>query len=702
MAGMLSLLLLPKVTRFDSNSSVPGRGDLDAIRRDLESGDAAAAENRLISFLATHAAGPTLDEARILLARATLAQAQAGVFPGLRSMNRAWDLLTQAPRSADTRRLLREDASLLAEFGLVREGVGRFGELYAESPEPDLALEYAAALMKQAALEPEIRHAHLDAAAAKISDFLRLAPPGQRARGIAAQAALYRESRRAEEALQNLASELAETRDPASRGLLILERGLTFDHLGRNMEAMASFDDAEKLLADPLLRGAAQVHQAVLYARESNPECLEVSSRIIAAGSPAAPLARLVVGVHELGKRSDSALDALRGGFSQIRRPRLAGDARFDLGWVIGALRAAADRETDSGRLGRFAAVYAEIGRLRPLSVGAGFDHAAILLRAGRFLEAADRFLAAGESERAMPEDRERAVLAAADACAEGRLHRRAASLYREYYELRPASHAAALFHRAGSLRNAGDAAAAQEAFEEYVSKAGPSGTFTGAALLEKAALQMADRRDTDALGTYDRILKAREVATSPARDDWASALLGRCRALLRLSRTADARKSLGEYLERYAEGPSPAPQSLEAARLLIDAAIAEGEWKAGLARLRDLDLLAARMPERDRAPYAERLKEARFLEGELQLSLEDNAAAFQTFGEAGRRSSSPEDRLWGLVGRARALARLERKEEARRDYSDARTILDSGTGMAGLARDYWKIALDSLAREVK
>jgi tetratricopeptide (TPR) repeat protein len=469
-----------------------------------------------------------------------------------------------------------------------------------------------------------------------------------------------------------------------------MERGRTFARLGkdREMEAMASFDEAEKLLSDPTAKGLAIVQQAILFARAGNKECLEVCNRVVAAESPAAPLALIVSGVFELPTRPSPALDALRNGLSQIRRPRLLDEVDFP--WAYDALFAAAARETEADRLPRFAAVFAELGRLQPLSTRVGFDHAAILLRARRFEDAANRLLSIENSDRSLRE--------AAEACAAGGLHLRAASLYRAWFDLQPGSNAAGLFHRAASLKKAGDVAGAMAGFEEYLAKAGPSGKLAGRALLEKAALQPAE----EAVPTYDRVLKAREVTTSPAQDDWAQALLGRGRALTRLSRTAEARKALTEYLERYGEGSAPRPSSIEASWLLVQVSIQERRWKAGLAQLRDLDTRSARVAEADRAPYTELLKEARFVEGDLHLNLDDYASAFQAFGEAVRRHADSEDRLWGLIGRARALARLERKEEARKDYSNARALFEEEKSLAGRGRDYWEIALEALAREVQ
>jgi hypothetical protein len=700
-AGLFSLLFIPGVVRSGSG---PQFRDMDAFRREVEGGDPTAAEARLVSFLATNPPPELRIEATLLLARATLARGRAGFYPGAKALQRAGSILSKAAGTPEFDALRGEVAAQFLEYGRPREAAARYRELYGELRDPELALSLARSLVRRAELEPEARHELLDEASARVSDALRVATPDRRIRAVRVEAELYRGARRDEELLTLLARELAETRPQADRGLLQLERGRTFARLGRNMEALAAFDEAERLIPDPLLKGMAQVHQAELFVRSENPEGVEMCKRIQVSGSPATPYALIVLGVHDLKSRLPAGLDELWNGFSQIRRPRAAEEAGFEPAWAIAALRASADRETDPDRLSRHAAVFGEIVRLQPLVTRTGFDQAALLLRARRYEAAADRFQATADSERAEPEERERALLAAADACAEGGLQLRAASLYKDYYESRPASNSAGLFHRAASLKRAGDADGAIAGFENYVATAGPTGTYAGTALIEKAALLGAADRWPDALSEIDRVLKARDVATAPDKDDWAQALLARGRALLRLQRPAEARKSLEEYLERYAEGAVPTPASLEAAGLLVEVAIEERQWQTGLGRLRLLETFAGRLSDADKAPYASRLQEVRFLEGDLQFSLGDHAAAYRAYGDAVRSRSSAEDRLRGLIGRARSLARLERLEEARKDYTSARAILEQGSepSSGGHGKEYWEVALEALAREVR
>ena len=70
-AGILSLLLLPRVARSGSVSGTSEQRELADLRREVDGGDPSSAESRLVAFLARHPGGPEADEARLLLPRAT-------------------------------------------------------------------------------------------------------------------------------------------------------------------------------------------------------------------------------------------------------------------------------------------------------------------------------------------------------------------------------------------------------------------------------------------------------------------------------------------------------------------------------------------------------------------------------------------------------------------------------------------------------
>ena len=85
----------------------------------------------------------------------------------------------------------------------------------------------------------------------------------------------------------------------------------------------------------------------------------------------------------------------------------------------------------------------------------------------------------------------------------------------------------------------------------------------------------------------------------------------------------------------------------------------------------------------------------------EILFQLEDYAGAYRAYVEAEQRPSDVEDRLRSLLGRGRALARLARMDEAKRDYSSAKAMMD-GQSFVGAQRDYWDLALDLLGKELR
>jgi tetratricopeptide (TPR) repeat protein len=449
------------------------------------------------------------------------------------------------------------------------------------------------------------------------------------------------------------------------------------------MEAMVSFDEAEKLLADPWERGLAMVHEAQLFVRASNPEAVEVGNRLTALDSPAAPLGLIVAGVYELQARTPVALDLLRNGFARIRRPRALDE--FDFPWVYAALHAAAARESDPERLFHVAAVFAEIGRLQPLSTRVARDHAELLLRARRFDAAAERFLAAGD------------VLEAADAFAQGGLHLRAAALYRSYVDLQPAANAVGLYRRADQPEERGRRGRGDRGLRGLRRQDRPLGQVRRRGAARKAELQ----GDDEALATFDRILKAREVADprrlsglgpgAPGpRPGVASRRPGRRRAKTLESTWSATRRVRPRRPGRFA-----------AASSLVATAVQELDWKQALDRLRTLAAIAGKVPEIERAPFAEHLRDLKSREAEILFQLEDYAGAYRAYVEAEQRPSDVEDRLRALLGRGRALARLARMDEAKRDYSSAKAMMD-GQSFVGAQRDYWDLALDLLGKELR
>ncbi len=146
------------------------------------------------------------------------------------------------------------------------------------------------------------------------------------------------------------------------------------------------------------------------------------------------------------------------------------------------------------------------------------------------------------------------------------------------------------------------------------------------------------------------------------------------------------------------------AGRALEAGTCLVRLRVAEGEWKGALERLDDL---LSRLPSLEPPEGRDLVLELRFLRGDLLSLLGRHEEAARSFGAAYRRHSADPERLWGLVGRARALIRMGRLDEARRDSDRARAVYESereafDRSLAGRGREYWRGELDALAREVR
>jgi tetratricopeptide (TPR) repeat protein len=500
-------------------------------------------------------------------------------------------------------------------------------------------------------------------------------------------------------------------------------------------------------------RAALQrLDRARALAVTGHPAARELCGELIDAGSTLAPIARLIRGT------ADHALEDWEAGMGSLEGAHALEEAGVSIDWIYGRLRDGWERETAPDRLGRYGAVLSAMARLYPEDPRYLLDGGRVGLRAGRAAEAASCFTAALEGGRLPPAARVPALEGAADAFFAAGSFTRAAAGYREIYSATGERDARALFRHAESLMRAGIyEPGALDAFEEYVRRVRPGDgsleiVFHGAtalaaaswlrpsihaallaralgsrggvgraapllpqALLNRARIFEALGRPEKAAVEFARVMRERSLGIDPRTPEWAEALLGRARALLASARAsspeaslrpvAQARESLEEYLERYGADEPPRPGSIEACYLLVRAAVAGREWGHGLEALRRLDEVARRISPEAQAPFGDMIREARFLEGDLHFNQGDYAAAERCYGEAYRRYAASEERLWGLIGRARARLRLGRKDEAGRDteiaralYQDHREALDRATG----GSKYWRSALEALEKEVR
>jgi tetratricopeptide (TPR) repeat protein len=196
-----------------------------------------------------------------------------------------------------------------------------------------------------------------------------------------------------------------------------------------------------------------------------------------------------------------------------------------------------------------------------------------------------------------------------------------------------------------------------------------------------------------EAVREFDRILSG-ELGIGPTSDEWAEALLGRGRAL-----GERGRADLREYVERYSARFDYRARVAEAGLLLARAAIREGDWPAAL------DVLARIDPLSDQAP--EIRQEIRSLKGDVLLGQGRWDEAAIAYDQAYRADLTSDERLWCLLGRARAFLRLGRREDARRDYENGRALYENrreafDRSLAMHGKDVWGTTLETIERELQ
>ncbi|HXG61900.1 MAG TPA: tetratricopeptide repeat protein, partial [Planctomycetota bacterium] len=516
----------------------------------------------------------------------------------------------------------------------------------------DLRAPLVRALARLARRRPDRAEALLDEIAARLARS-----PEGRLPALLAQARAYRVAGRPDRAAAILARALEDPEAAGERrGPLHLERARAFAALGRAADALEALDRADEFLdsADARLLRAALL---AIQGRELD------RAAALAEAAEVGPLSRFV-------------LARLRGDPALARSALAALDDASpleDLGLPFDALyRPLLEAATDPGVAADLAR---HARRLFPEAAEYALDLARALRRAGRAAEAADAYEAAGALDQA------------AEACLEGGLWTRAAELYRALYAQGPSRNREALLGRAEALRRAGRLEEALAALAELLAASPPRHALGRRALLERGRILAGAGRTAEALREFERLRTDPSVGAEPRDPEWAGALFESARLTL-------DRRLLAEYLERYGETGAFPREAMEAAWLLARVALREGDAPAALGALDRMEALGPR------APDAPRLKQARFLRGEVLAALGRWEEAERAFDAAYRNHLDDAGRFQALAGRARALARLDRREEARRALETARELFTAAP--AGLYGRFWTGTLDALAGELR
>lgn len=465
----------------------------------------------------------------------------------------------------------------------------------------------------------------------------------------------------------------------------------------------------------PLFLGAAAVSSlALVFLSSPRLPVPAAPARPAAPAHPEDPAALVRRGLLILESGAGDPLPTILGGLSRAQSPGELERSGVDLSRLAAALRPSWERETAPERLSAYARVVQEIVRLRPDLPAGDLDLADLWRRCGRDWDAAERLLSASLGGRLDPRQAARAGRDAAESFARGGFFVQAAALFERFRGSDPGD-VEALYRRAECLMQAGlwepDA---MLAFSEYIDRVKPGDPLLPRALLNRALMMSDLGRLPEAIREFDRLLRDPALGIDPRTEEWGEALLGRGRALLEVADASaeparaplqrEARQAFEEYLERYAPSGPPGPRALEAGAFLVRLRAQEGEWKEALDRL---DGLLSRLPSPEPEGSGDFALELRFLRGDLLSQLGRYEEAARAYGAAVRRHSGEPERLWGYVGRARALMRLGRRPEALVEGERARAVYESDRAafdrsLAGRGRQFWNGELEALSREVR
>lgn len=691
-AGILSLLAY-----FFLSSPAPRLlPDDDELRHDrarLDAGAPAEAQERLETFLSLRPASPRAPEARLLLARAYLERARREPdAPRTVRADLAWNAAQSARASGHDAAACRAVEDDILEW-LLRRGyedraLARSRERLTPG-DPELRLYHAELLAEVASRDAAPSSALTEELRGALAAILE--DPARRRKGLLVRPLLYERLGDYERMLRFVDEGLAEL---PQEERLSLDRARALYRLGRDAEARLALGAASSRLKDPFLRDAAQLLRAQLLRRSGEPGLDEIAAEL--SSSPRfAPFASLLLAARELEAGAGPPFDRVEAALSRIR-PLDVQELGFDFATFYAHFTGAWEREGDRATLERFAPAQARVRALFPYRARYSLDYARLLQKSGRTGTAGEAFAAAASSDALGAPEREAALRGAAEAFFDAGFFLRAADFYDRLFELRRKPED--LFRNAESLMKAGIyegptpfGPGAIDGFADYVASVRPGDPRLPQAILNRGRLLAELGRFDASVAEYDRILKDYRLGIDPRTPEWAEALLGRGRSLLEARRLPEARDSLEEYLERYA----PEGGAAEASLLLARTGIARGS-------LKDAARALASLGPGEGGGF---VREARFLKAEVHEASGEYEDAARAFGEAYRRAGDGAERLRGLLGRARALIRLGRKDEARRDYEIGLSIYGENRkayddSLAGYGRRYWSFALEGLERE--
>ncbi len=747
LASLALLSLVPLGIRLASGASGPGPDDRDIaeIRRLLENREFPQAEGELQSFLAKHRASPYVPEVEYLLAVAKLEVAKQKPAPTASEIDAVWRQFLQASSVYDRKPCedgMIETANFARDHGFLAEAGEKYRTLTGRRPE--VTLDMALSLALQALAQP-IEAPHLLADAdRRIDDFLREARGDARAKAILVRLTVYWRHLRYE-AMEAIASQaMTEFSESGWKPRFQLERGKARLRLGMTSEALSDLETVRRQAQDPSVRQDSSYFEAEGRLAGADPRGVPLVRGLMRSESPLAPLAMLVYGRYQLEVREEDPLAVLKKALESIPLVRSYDAYAPDFDGLYRRLRRDAEAETDAERVKAAAALFEEYLRLYPDRVPIYFEIADLEARAatrmadpGRaaefLIQAAKIYERITTHPRAPRDGKIRADWNAANAYRDARRFPQAARHYRAHYEADQGANLESLYRQGLALSEAGllegqpgHDPGALEVFSEYLAAAGPGGERAADVVVHRGRILMDLGRYAEAIAELDPLLRKPEYGLDPRKPRWAEALLlkglSHLEVALRMAARPDTeearrramgegRRAFHEYLERYAEGVEPPARppagALAAFHGLAQAALDERAWAEATRLLERMTDLSTLLPPAERDAQAARIRQAQFLLADLYLTQRRYDDALRAYEAAFRKYSSGDDRLGALLGRARALLRLGRKEDAsralenaRQMYTENRESLDKS--LDGHGGRFWPGKLLEVEQEIK
>ncbi len=527
--------------------------------------------------------------------------------------------------------------------------------------------------------------------------------------------------------------------------------------MNRTSEALELLPIVRDLGQTPKVREEATYFETELRLGELDGRGEVLAEKLKKEESFLLPLVNLLRGKYWFETGGRDPLPLLKLGFEKIPNEAKFSNYKPDLKGLWDLLVAEAEDSEDQGKFDTILEILGEYHRIYPNKLdyfigtanleakrGEALSKKAASLErvdpigAERIRRVANRlFYSAGstlvyvaEHPGASMELSEDAQWAAANAFYGGQQFAKAAEWYREHYYLRPTANRDSLFREGESLMRGKlyeaqslDEPSALRAFGEYLMEAGPTSPRAPQVVVSRGRILLELGRPQEAIEVLHPLLREPQFSLDPREPEWGEALLLQGLAYSRIAGGASASnmapetarmqaaRLLKEYLERFSKGLDSQQKLssgiLEASFSLSRLATQEKRWAEAGQHLIDMIRYSADIPSSERSDQDASLRRAHFLLGDLYLNQGKDREAIEAFERAARKYATSEDRIWGLVGRARALIRSGDEGEARKAVQFAKSTYANNPemfndSMNGQGKTYWPAALTALEAELE